>query len=343
MIESTKIIQAAIVHSLLKSQYSADVSMHLRDKLLNVTPALQRLVGAVHEAYSNRAGKSYGAFEADAELHPAQTHIRRIASTEGDVFVEATHALMRILAKEAGNESLATGGYVLFVDLNNGATRWLLVAVLTDVAGAAINNDLDVVDATHLDLSAMRFAARVNLTDWNAGAERYISFLRGKKSSVSEYFQKFIGCSTVIKSLQETQRLVATLKQFCVDQALDDARRERLLAEVDAVGRLCIKENRVLELEVLANQVWPDEPSLLQAAFANAEPPIADGFIPDGRSLLPLKKFKARTAGWTLEFERSAMTDHTIRFDPEKRELKITNIPADIAERLREEFLNDEP
>ena len=341
MTESVKIIQAAIVHSLLKEQHSSKVVLNLRDELVNVKPALQRLVGAVHDAYAKRAGKSYGAFEKDAELYPAQTHIRQIAEHGGAVFVEASKSLMRILAKEAGDESLATGGYVLMADLLTGGTRWLLVAVLTDVAGAAIDDDLDVVDSTHLDLSVMRFAGRVNLTDWEAGSERYISFLRGKKSSVSEYFQKFIGCSTVIKPLQETQRLVAVIKKFCADQALDDERKEKLLADVDTFGRLCIKDNRLLELDVLANQVWPDDPDLLRTALADSDPPISDGFIPDARSLLPLKKFKAKTKTWALEFERSAMADHTIRFDAEKRELKITDIPADIAEKLRDEFSND--
>lgn len=335
-------ITEAIVHKLVKVQGSKDVDIELKGALPTITPALQRLVTFVHDAYSKRSGKSYGAFEADAELHPTQTYLRRLINEGKGSFVDVSHSLMKVLADKAKKESFATGGYVLIVDMNNGATRWFLVAVLTDVAGAAINADLEVIDATHLDLSAMRFAGRVNITDWDAGAERYISFLRGKKSDVSEYFQDFIGCSTLIKPLQETQRLVQVVKKFAVDQGLDEATREKLLAEVHGFALACAKEKRELDLDALANHVWPDDPEVLQTVFGSADPAISDGFIPDGRALGGLTKFKAKTPTWSIEFDRSAMSDHTIRFDAKTRELKITQIPDDIAAKLSQEFSNDD-
>lgn len=341
---SSQTIHNAIVHNLVKAQGTRTVDTELRATPLAVTATLQRLIDAVHEAYANRAGKSYGAFEPDAVVHPAQTYIRTFLNGDGqdpEHFISVTHSLMSILADRAAKESFSLGGYVLMADLSNGATRWFLMAVLTDVTGAAINADLEVVDATHLDLSAMRFAGRINLTDWQGGVDRYISFLRGKKADVAGYFQNFIGVSTLIKPVQETQRLVQLVKQFALDQGLDDQRRERLLEEVHHFGIDCSKHKRELDLNALANRVWPENPEVLQTAFARADPPLADGFVPDGRTLGSLRKFKAKTASWALEFDRSAMSDHTIQFDAAARTLTISHIPDDIADRLNAEFAPD--
>lgn len=342
---STQTIVNAVVHNLIKSQGSREVKTELRSAPLVVKPALERLILAVHDAYASRAGKSHGAFEADTALHPAQLSIRELLSDDGHEparFIGITQTLMSILADRASSESLALGGYVLMVDLNNGSTRWLLMAVLTDVAGAAINESLDVVDATHLDLSAMRFAGRVNLTDLAENTERCIGFLRGKKTEVSGYFERFIGVSTIIRELQETQRLVQVIKQFASEQKLDELTRERLLNEVYRIGDECSKTKSPLDLNALANRVWSSDPDALKTAIGRADPPISDGFVPDRRALLPLKKFKAKTSTWTLEFDRSAMADNTIHFDPKTRELKISRIPDEIAARLTDEFTNDE-
>lgn len=339
--ETFQIIQSAIIHKLTKTQGDKQIVVDERNALLAITPALQKLVDTVHDYYAKRVGKSYGAFRDDVVNNPAQTFIRRLVDDGQPAFVDISKSLLSILADRAKKETFSTGGYVLMADIVNGATRWFLVAVLTDTAGAAINDDLEVVEATHIDLSAMRFAGRVNITDWDSGAERYISFLRGKKSEVSEYFQEFFGCSTLVKGSLETQRMVGVVKKFAVDQGLDDIRREKLLADVDSFSRKCIKDQRPLELESLSNYAWPDAPELLQTAFAESDPAISDGFEPDGRSLNSLKKFRAKTATWAIEFDRGAMADHTIQFDRQKRELRITNIPDTIAAELIAEFSND--
>lgn len=335
-------ISTAIVHGLKKASGERAATTDLRATCLAVTPALQRLVDAVHGDYVTRLGKSYGAFEADAELFPAQTHIRKLLADGTPDFVAITHGLMRILADSASGESFATGGYVLMADVGTGAARWLYVAILTDVAGAAIDANLDVIESTHLDVSALRFAGRINLTELAAGGERYISFLRGRKSEVSAYFQEFLGCSTVMKPLVETQRLVQAIKQFAIDNELDEPTKERLLKETFDFAQECIKEKRDLYLDALANRVWPDEPAVLKTALGKADPPISDAFMPHGTALRPLRKFVARTANWSLEFEREAFIDHTITFNPADKTITIHTLPDDILSRLNEEFRNDD-
>lgn len=339
------IIHNAIVHNLVKVQNTREATARIRPTPLVLSEPLQSLVEAVHEAYSGRSGKSYGAFQDDATLHPAQTLIGQLLtadSQDGASFVAMTRSLMALLVEQARKEQFATGGHVVMADVADGATRWFLIAILTDVAGSAINADLEVVSTTHLDLSAMRYAGRVNLTDWANGVERYISFLRGKKVDVAEYFQSFIGVSTLLKPLAETQRLVAVIKTFAADRALSEPVRERLLADVHEVCMSSAAAGLPLELDALANRVWPDVPAALQSAFGRAEPPLPDGFVPDRRGLLGLRKFKAKAANWSLEFDRSAMADNTIRYEAASRRLTISGIPDDIAEKLNREFAQDD-
>lgn len=339
--ESPITIHRAIVHNLDKKVGEKRASLRLRSAVLPASEALSGLVSAVHEAYEGRAGKSYGAFQADATVYPAQTFIDQGSGSSDDVFVESTKSLMTLLSNQAKKESFATGGHVLMVDVSHHSKHWFLVTLLTDVAGAAIDASLNVVETTHLDLSTMRFAGRVNLTDWKAGTERYISFLRGKKAEVSAYFEEFLGCSTVLKPLVETQHLVKVIKQFAIDQGLEEIAREKFLRDTDDFARNCAKMGISLDLESLANRVWPTDPVVLQHVFAQSDPPIADGFLPDTRALKGLLKFTAKAQNWKLEFDRDAIVNHTITFNRQAGTLTINQLPENIRAQLEAEFVDE--
>lgn len=131
------------------------------------------------------------------------------------------------------------------------------------------------------------------------------------------------------------------IKKFAAEKNRDEASRERLLTEVNNIAADKAEREKPLDLGELANRVWPQAPEELNAAFSQADPPIADGFVPRKRGLDGLVRFKAKTAKWKLEFEREAIQDHTIHFDPDEGTLTIRNLPADILASLTNEFSAD--
>jgi nucleoid-associated protein len=68
---------------------------------------------------------------------------------------------------------------------------------------------------------------------------------------------------------------------------------------------------------------------------------LNDGFVPDRRALRSLVRFKARTALWSVEFEREALSGGKIRFDPADNTLTITDLPEELTTQLRAELATD--
>ncbi|WP_084679893.1 nucleoid-associated protein [Curvibacter lanceolatus] len=334
----------AVVHKLEKAAGAPARIVEARASLDIQDEPLQTLVNQVHAVYGSREAKSYGKF--DPELSPvsAELHLKSLRDNENADFLEISKQLMRVLKDKSDGENFATGGHVLIADSSAANVRWAVVVILNNKAGTTINEDLKVIQSPYLDVDGIRFAGRVNLTTWGEGnTERYISFLKGKKNEVSQYFQKFLGCSTVQEDLNDTRNLVKAVKEFSAKQGLPKAEHENLLREVYKFAEDKATAKQPLDLSELANRVWPREPAELKNSFAQADPPIADGFIPRKRGLDGLTRFSAKASNWKLEFDREAIQDHTIRFNPDDETLIIQNLPPEVLANLRAEFsVNEE-
>lgn len=329
----------AVIHKLDKEAGAPSRIVEARTSLDIHEEPLQALVNQVHDVYASRESKSYGKF--DPELSPvsAELHLQSLRDRNDADFFDISKQLMRVLKDKSDGENFATGGHVLIAESKYASIRWVVVVILNNKAGTTINEELKVVRAPHLDVDGIRFAGRINLTGWGDGtSERYISFLKGKKNEVSQYFQRFLGCSTVQQDLNDTRNLVKAVKSFAVTQGLPEADRENLLREVYRFADERATAKQPLDLAELANRVWPTNPAELKNAFAQSDPPISDGFIPKKRGLDGLTRFSAKTAKWKLEFDREAIQDHTIQFNPEDETLTIRSLPADVLANLRAEF-----
>lgn len=331
-------VNNAIIHKLEREDGELTVIIPAPKCLDQSNEPLIELVGEVHRIYGTRDGKSYGVFDPELKPVSAEPHLQVLRDQGVADFYKISISLMQILKAKADERNFATGGHVLMFDYTTNGVRWFVVSVVNSAPGTMVNEAFQVVKAPHLDVEGIRFAGRVNFTEWTAATQRYISFLRGKNSEVSQYFKRFLGCSTDVQDLNDTRNLVEVIKQFAVDQQLDESAREKLLSEVDAFARAKAKDKQPLILEELANRVWPQEPEVLRAVFAAAPTPISDGFIPKIRGLDGLVKFKAITKHWKLEFGREAIQDETITFDDQQGTLTISNIPAEVLAELIKEF-----
>lgn len=329
----------AVIHKLEKESSSPSRIVEAVACLDVSEEPLQALVNQVHDVYSGRESKSYGKFDPNLTPVSAEPHLRGLRDNQAADFLEISKQLMLVLKDKSDGENFSTGGHVLIAESTSSSVRWVVVVILNNKAGTTINERLQVVRAPHLDVDGIRFAGRVNMTSWREGnTERYISFLKGKRNDVSQYFQRFLGCSTVQKDLDDTRNLVKAVKTFASAKNLNETERENLLKEVYRFADERATAKEPLSLAELANRVWSAEPEALKDAFAMADPPISDGFMPKKRGLDGLTRFSAKAAKWKLEFERDAVQDHTIYFDPDNQTITIRNLPAEVVENFRAEF-----
>lgn len=328
-------IMNCIVHKLVKHAHERHAEIELRDEELEVNPSVQRLVEHLHKLYSGRAGKGYGRFEGNGDEYPAQRYIRQHLAGEGD-FRELSNRLMGHLQARSSVEQLATGGFVLFVKLSTEENDYLLVAIVTEIVGTAITQGLEVVDSVHLDMSQLRVAGRVDLTAWQAGADRYISFLKSR-GDIAMYFKLFLGCNDLVLALDESRKLVAGLEQFAAEQEMESGVRDEFLEQAHTFLTSLGKDVPV-SLEALSNHMWPDEPEILQAKLASEELGLSDGFVPDRRAIKGLVKFEGKSDHWKLLFDRRAIRAGHVRYNKETDAIVLTQIPDDLRQELLEEI-----
>ena len=332
------ITTAAIAHKLVKNQHEIG-TLQLRDTCLPSSTALDRLIGEIQTAYAEKSGKSHGVFEEDETNYPTAANLRQHFQAESANFVDTSHALMKTLLTRANEASsnLATGGSVLIADINDGSTRWLLIAILTDKLGAKIDDHLDLDEVVYLDLGGMRFAGRVNITKWLNSEERHISFLRGGAQQVSDYFQRFLGCTQPTAWQQETKQLVDTVRLAVNSLDCTDQEREAAQQRVYQYLDDCARTAEPLSIDSLCNQAWPDGPNLLRTQLNDPETGISDDFVPHRRTLKGLVSFEGKTKNWQVKFEREAVTSGDISLTATD-DLLIKNVPANILAKFKSDF-----
>lgn len=332
------IIKNLIVHKLLKDAHG-DASIELRPSgVVNVNPTVQRVIDQLHKLYSERTGKGYGKFDNDEDNFPMSRFVRQHFVDGSNDFPKLTHLMMEHLKVRANEEQLATGGYVLIAHVSNGATDFLLTAIVTDTIGAAITaGTMDFIDSIYLDVSHFRFAGRINLTAWQiATEERYISFLKGS-GDVSGYFKKFLGCNDVLNARRETQKLIEGLHQFATNQHLEPTVRDNLLTKAHGYLNDLAENNTPLSLDALANNLWADAPNELLLVLTDDSLELSDGFVPSKKEIQKLVKFKGSAAHWKLEFDRDALRCDDVRYNRESNTLILSNVPVALRNALLEE------
>jgi nucleoid-associated protein len=320
------------IHDLKKSEGS-DFEIVFGKNQLSVSPTVIRVVNELHKLYASRASKAHGKFSTDAVNYPAQTYIASFEQSEFRDFATLTQNLMGVLQVQARRKSGATGGHVLFAHFEKDSQEYLLVAIITDKLGALLSRDMDIRDVHHLDLDGFRFAGRVNISAWKSGEERYIGFLKGK-GDVAEYFKEFLGCDTTAQDRADTTALINVLREFA-DKSKDLVKdKDAFLKRAFDICQRHIREGAPLDFEAFANELLPDSPSELARALGDPDVALGDGFVPDKRALSALVKVKVTTDLWSMEFDRRAIAQGKIVYDPEKKTITINELPEDLIREL---------
>ncbi|WP_410497778.1 nucleoid-associated protein [Chitinibacter sp. S2-10] len=325
-------IEHLIVHQLHKEP-NGPARVALGAAPLAVNAASQRLIDHLCELYGTRNGKGFGKFEADDAGYAMPQLIRRYAGEQSIDFLTLSQQMMAELQTRAEAEPLASGGYVLIAQVSNPAMQFLFVALISEVIGTAMTDDMNVADSIHLDMDHLRVAGRIDLGSWQAGGERYVSFLRGR-GDVAAYFKLFLGCNDVHTPLKETQKLVKGLEAFANEQSIGGNERDQLFQRahsyLDALG----DGQGEVDLASVAEQVFPEAPAQLQTALQSEDLGINDGFVPDRRAIKPLMRFKANGPQWKLEFDRASLRSGAVIYDKHSDTLVLSNIPDDLKKAL---------
>lgn len=317
-------ITDVVVHRLLK-QEGAPASVELRPTACAVNDAAVRLVERLCSHYADRSSKGYGRFEDDEATYPLPYMMKAHVVERSVDFATVSQQMMTQL-QACIDEEAEAGGFVIIARITEGKTDTLWVAVMGEALGTSITGTLDIVDCAHLDFSALKAAGRIDLSGWQRGDERYISFLKGR-GDVAPWFKRFLGCTDLVIAVKETKKLVLALNQFVENERLEPAERDAVLERahvyLDELGETGVP----VALDEVARQVCPERAPQLDAALKTEAVKLADGFVPDRRAIRPLVRFRAAGEQWKLEFDRSGLHSGAVHYDRASDTLVLSGLP----------------
>ena len=333
--DSLNTVSDLVIHRLVReAQGASRVVLRAGQNPLD-EPAL-RLMERLCQSYAARPGKGYGHFEQEGAGFPMPGLVRQLVVEQRIDFARFQQEAMAVLQARVEEDQIEDGGYLVVARVSMFGADCLWFALIQDVLGSAILEGGEIVDAPQLDIAGIQVAGRIDLTAWQAGAERYISFLKGR-GDVAGYFKRFLGCTDVVIALKETRKLVETLEQFAEAQALPPPARDTLLERAHEVLEAMGERSAPVSLETVAAEVWPEAPEKLVETLQEESRELATGFVPDKRALRPLVRFRAKAQGWRLEFDRAGLSAGTVQYDAGNNTLILTNVPESLKRSLLDE------
>jgi len=326
-------IKSIVVHRLLKNgdEFHAELRQGQNAVSEDTTKMVQQLISE----YARRTGKAHGRFEMDEVNYPVQAHLRDHFVDGTTTYFQLSSLMMATLCAKAKGTAATPGG-VIIAHTEVDGSEFVIVAIVSEEWAPALNEELEVKGAQHLDLKGFRFAGRVNLSEWQAGGDKYLSFLRGKGQQVSAYFKAFLGCDSSVTDAAETRNLKSALEEFVAATNLNEQQIQNFYDKAFSICDRLQKERSPIDFDTFANELWPTDPGSLTRILSNPDRKLSDGFVPDKRVYRSFVQFSGKTKTWKVEFSREAIKSGAVVFNQDET-LSITNVPAELKDRLRSE------
>lgn len=165
---------------------------------------------------------------------------------------------------------------------------------------------------------------------WQADESRYISFLKGKESDVSDYFKYFLGCDDAVIARTETTKLLELLDTFIRSNGWDIDQAKAVKERAHDYLKGLSDRNFEFNSESFANYLSFDDPQSLIDILSHQNSGVSDGFVPDGRIIRRLYTYAAKTKHWKISFDNEAIISGDIGF--ENGRIILNNPPAELLE-----------
>lgn len=323
-------LHSLIVHKLEK-EFNGNPNLTLRPNVIPVGDRETEFVDNIREGYYKKTNRLYGVFDGNLAAYPFQTFLRGFCDGN-HTFLEWSVSAMRHLEATVRDVPQATGGYVLFADYTHLNQRYAMTVVLNDQKAYNFTDELGVEEILSIAIDKLDVANAVNISKWDDGDERYLSFVKGRKD-ISDYFLRFIGCTTNIDAKRESQRFYLALRQFLDQQQIDGNQEERIRSDVYDYCHNQISRGEELSLTRISGIVNQEQPELFAEFAAGEEYGVSATFGGHKQTLKNLTYFTYTGRGLTIKFERGAWDDQ-VDFNADTNTLTIRNVPDALREQL---------
>ncbi|MGX5220421.1 MULTISPECIES: nucleoid-associated protein YejK [Pseudomonas] len=329
-------IRHSIVHLIDKKPDGTPAILHARETELGASQAIENMLADLNDSYNAKQGKAWGFFHEESGAFPFSGWLKEYLDDSQD-FTGFTRKAVEHLQKLMEESNLSVGGHVLFAHYQQGMTDYLAIALLHHSEGVAVNDELDVTPAKHLDLGQLHLAARINISEWrnNANSKQYISFIKGKNGKkVSEYFRDFIGCQEGVDSPSETRTLLKAFSDFVESEDLPE---EQARSKTDTLVDYATSQAKIGEpmtLEALSGLIDEERPKAFYDHIRNKDYGLSPEIPADKRTLSQFRRFTGRAEGLSISFE-AHLLGSKVEYNEEQDTLIIRNLPTQLTDQLK--------
>lgn len=328
----------SIVHRIDKSSSDQPATLATAEQALSASPALDEMLASLKDSYHAKA-KAWGYF---AETTPAHTLgaalTRYLAGDTADeqTFVAFTRQAAESL-KTLVDDHLPLGGHLLFAHTRQGDAEHLTLALLHHRQGYAIDAALGVIPVGQLNLGQLTLAARIDLTQMQAGSSRqYVSYNKdrgGKK--LAEGFRDWLGCEEGVDASSETRTLLKAFSDYLESEDLPEAQsREKTGALIDYANDQ-VRSGEPITLDQLSELVDEQQPKAFYDYIRNQDYGLSPEIPPDKRTLQQFRRFTGRASGVSISFD-SHLLGNSIEYDDEHDRLIIKQVPGQLRDQIKQ-------
>jgi nucleoid-associated protein len=331
-------IKEAIVHRVDKERHKM-CTVVLRNDCLPVDDLLSGAVEKARRTYGTTSSRAYGTFQPDTRLFPFSGMLRDYLDGKLAMF-DFTAQAVKLLMREMDSQALATGGYAFFVSYEENAQAYFMIVLLKLRGGVGIDErNLSLSKNFNLDVDHLHEAARVNVTNWEAGQGNYISFAKKGKSDqdFTDYFRKFVACAEFVESKEQTGLLINAIRKYCVASALDAEEAKKLKAKAFDYFDEQARDKKSISLAAMSMRFDDENPKAFLDYIENNAIEISDGFEPHKATFRQLKRIGGKDADLAINFDRGLLGNR-VMYDKITKELRIVNLPPTLIAALETEI-----
>lgn len=327
---------AIIAHRIQRESPTTSVTIHNRTEAFTASGKLDELAYELKTNFIRKGSKSYGRFSSETVDFPFSAWLQEYRQERLSLESFTQKALGHFKNELEKNEQFIDS-YVFFAFEKIEAGDFLHVFVVEHLSGLYLDINLAINDSLYLDSSGFSLAAKINLTEWDAGeSATYLVLLRARgEKELIEAFTNFIGFSDKHDIKSDTVDFLQAVESF--SQTLDEATAKITRTKV---VDYCMEQKKagkpvvIRELsDSLSQEIKSYEPEHFSRHIEEKQAESKSEFIPDAGQLRNYIRISGRNDSLSMSFASECLGNDIV-YDPNSDSLTIKNIPPALKARL---------
>ncbi len=336
----------ALVHRLNRGAEGEPLQLSTGSEALPVNGKTEDLLRDLKNCYVGKAGKSYGQFSAEYADYPFGNWLRE--HLEGKIgFASLNKKLLQQFKLILEDSAVSLTGQLLVIHESLADSDQLYIFFVEHNEGLYIDGAQQLALSQYIDVSGVRLAAKVNLTEWRQGVgdKHYLSVLRARgDKDLTEAFYKAIGFADKLDIARETTCFLDAVAAYT--RALPE---EQAVETRHKVVEYCTEQDKTgaaVQFEQLSAHISDEQPQafseFLEKNLKSPERKEGDSIdaesvrtelIPDRTQLRQFVRISGRSDALSMSFTSDCLGD-SIVYHADSDSLTINNIPASLKARL---------